>query len=108
VTPDSSSGRLEAHHSQWFSWLLGIAVLLGVVIAVTHFSEEEAFVRLAREAKPLWLLAALILQAVTYLAQGEIWRAAGRIAGVPLALSLVYKNCRSPNSSSIKRFPRLG
>jgi Mg2+-importing ATPase len=70
---------------------LGIAVLFGVVIAARRFSEAEAFVRLAREAKPLWVLAALTLQAATYLAQGEIWRTVGRMAGTPLARPLVYK-----------------
>jgi len=82
---------MESQHSQWLSWLLGIAVLFGVVIAARHFSEEKAFVSLAREAKPLWVLAALALQSATYLAQGEIWRTVGRMAGTPLALSLVYK-----------------
>ena len=82
---------MELPPSRWLSWLLGIAVLLGVVIAVRHFSEEKAFVRLASEAKPVWVLAALTLQAATYLAQGEIWRAVGRMAGTLLARPLVYK-----------------
>ena len=82
---------MEFKRSPWFSWLLGIAVLFGVVIAATHFSEEKAFVGMAREARPLWVLAALMLQAATYLAQGEIWRTVGRTAGIPLALPLVYK-----------------
>jgi uncharacterized membrane protein YbhN (UPF0104 family) len=71
--------------------LLGIAVLLGVVIAVRHFSKEKAFVRLASKTKPVWVLAALTLQAATYLAQGEIWRTVGRMAGTPLSVTLVYK-----------------
>src|SRR5437867_13212307 len=37
------------------------------------------------------MLAALTLQAATYLAQGEIWRSVGRMAGTPLAVTLVYK-----------------
>jgi Mg2+-importing ATPase len=82
---------MDLPRSRWLSWLLGIAFLLGVVIAARHFSEEKAFVRLASEANPVWMLAALTLQAATYLAQGEIWRAVGRLAGTPLALSLVYK-----------------
>jgi P-type Mg2+ transporter len=76
---------MESQRSRWLSWLLSIAVLFGVVIAARHFSEEKAFVRLASEAKPLWVLAALTLQAATYLAQGEIWRTIGRMAGTPLA-----------------------
>lgn len=82
---------MEFRHSQWFSWLLGIAVLFGVVLAARHYSEEKAFVKLAGEAKPLWVLAALTLQAATYLAQGEIWRTVGRMAGTPLPMSLVFK-----------------
>jgi Mg2+-importing ATPase len=70
---------------------LGIAVLAGVIIAATHFSEEEAFVRLTRQAEPPWLIAALLLQAATYLAQGEIWRSVARAAGTSLQLPLVYK-----------------
>jgi uncharacterized membrane protein len=56
----------------WISLVLGAAVLAGVVVAATHFAEEEAFVRLVREAKPWWFVAALLLQAGTYLAQGGI------------------------------------
>jgi len=88
---DSSTEQVDTERSRWLSWLLGLAVLFGVVIAARHFSEEKAFVRLAREAKPLWVLAALTLQAATYLAQGEIWRSVGRMAGTPLAVTLVYK-----------------
>jgi Mg2+-importing ATPase len=91
LTYASSTQPPESQHSRWLSWLLGIAVLFGVVIAARHFSEEKAFVRLASEAKPWWMLAALTLQAATYLAQGEIWRTVGGMAGTPLALSLVYK-----------------
>jgi Mg2+-importing ATPase len=85
------------HHGQpralrrWFSWLLGIAILAGVVIIASHFSEEQAFVQLIREAQPSWLAIALVMQAATYLAQGEIWRLVGRTAGSPLPLPFVYK-----------------
>ena len=91
MTSDSSTGQIEFPPSRWLSWLLGIAALFAVVIAVRHFSEEKAFVRLAGEAKPLWVLAALTLQAATYLAQGEIWRTVGRMAGIPLSVTLVYE-----------------
>jgi P-type Mg2+ transporter len=91
VTSDPSTEQIQFQRSRWLSWLLAIAVLFGVVIAATHFSEEQAFVKLAHEAKPLWVLAALTLQAATYMAQGEIWRAVGRVAGTSLSLSLVYK-----------------
>ena len=85
MTSDSSTGQIDFPPSRWLSWLLGIAAFFAVAIAVRHFSEEKAFVRLAGEAKPLWVLAALTLQAATYLAQGEIWRTVGRMAGTPLS-----------------------
>jgi uncharacterized protein (TIRG00374 family) len=88
---DSSPEQVERQDSRWLAWLLGIAVLFGAVIAARHFPEEQAFVRLAREAKPLWVLAALTLQAATYLAQGQIWRAVGHLAGTHLDVTLVYK-----------------
>src|SRR5437870_1778592 len=91
MSSDSSTEQVDTERSRWLSSLLRHAVLSGVVIAARHFSEEKAFVRLAREAKPLWVLAALNLQAATYLAQGAIWRTVSRMAGTPLAVTLVYK-----------------
>jgi len=76
---------------RWVSWLLGAAFLGGVVIIASHASEGEAFLRLILEAKPLWLVAAFVLQAATYVAQGEIWRNLGRRAGHPLPFALMYK-----------------
>ncbi len=52
---------------------LGGAFLVVVVVAALHFSEEHAFIRLAQQAKPAWLVLALGLQAATYLTQGAIW-----------------------------------
>lgn len=75
----------------WLSFLLGLALLAGVIVVATHFSEEESFVRLTRQAQPAWLIAALALQAVTYVSQGEIWRLVGRAAASPVSLLLAYK-----------------
>jgi len=86
TTHDHSLGR-----SRFLPLLLGLALLTGVIIVGTHFSEEEAFIRLAREARPWWFAAALALQAGTYLAEGEIWRMIGRMAGTPLRLLFVCK-----------------
>ena len=69
----------------WLVWLLGGAVLAVVVGIALHLSEGRAFVQLARRIEPWWLLVAVALQAVTYLAQGEIWCAIARAArfGLP-------------------------
>jgi Mg2+-importing ATPase len=84
----------EKHHSwlhRWLSRIVGIALLAGVVIIATHFSEHKEFFRLAREAKLSWLLLAILLQAGTYFAQGRIWTAIGKAAGRHLPFVLVYK-----------------
>ena len=51
-----------------------------------HFSEGRAFLRLAEEAQPEWLLLAVLCQAGTYVAQAEVWRVVGRAAGFRLKL----------------------
>lgn len=71
---------------RWLSWLLGIAMLALVVMASLHFSEGQEMVRIARAAHPWWLAVAFLLQAATYLAQGEIWRVVTRAAGVRLGV----------------------
>ncbi|HYX92256.1 MAG TPA: lysylphosphatidylglycerol synthase transmembrane domain-containing protein [Myxococcaceae bacterium] len=56
------------------SWLLGTAVLGGVVLVSLHWSEERDFAGLLHHARPAWLLVATLLQALTYLAQGGVWQ----------------------------------
>jgi Mg2+-importing ATPase len=74
----------------WLSWFIGAAVLVAVVAAALHLSEAKAFVRLAEEAELCWLALALILQAATYFAEGEIWRAIGRAAGRALGVASAF------------------
>lgn len=76
-TPGRAIGRRA-------SWLFGAALLATVIAAAKHYSEGEDFVRLAEQAKPWWLAVAFLLQAGTYLAQGEVWRHVGAAAGAPL------------------------
>jgi Mg2+-importing ATPase len=81
----------RASRVTWLSWFVGTALLAAVVLAVLHIAEAESFARLVEQAEPAWLAAALALQAATYLAQGEIWRAVMRAAGVPLSLGSAYR-----------------
>ena len=60
-------------------------MLGAVVTAAFHFSEEQAFVRLAERAQPWWLGGAVVLQAGTYVAQGWIWRLVGAAADYRLS-----------------------
>jgi Mg2+-importing ATPase len=59
---------------RWISWMLGAALVATVVAAALHASEAGAFLRLAQRTTPSWLLAAVVLQAATYVAQGQVWR----------------------------------
>jgi Mg2+-importing ATPase len=67
--------------ARWLSWIVGAAVLAAVIVAALRSSEERELYRLTREARPAWLGVALLLQAGTYLFQGEIWRLVARAAG---------------------------
>ena len=71
---------------RWVSWLIGAAVLGGVVVASLHFSEARGFVELASRARPTWMILAVALQVGTYFAQGEVWGVVARAVGKPLPL----------------------
>ena len=47
------------------------ATVVGVAL---QFTDVESFTRLLTEAEPLWLIAAFGLQALTYMAQGQVFR----------------------------------
>jgi uncharacterized protein (TIRG00374 family) len=69
------------HVARWVPWIAGVGLLAGVVYLAVHFSEAEEFARLGETAKPRWLLVAFVLQAATYLAQGEVFCRVGRVGG---------------------------
>ena len=74
---DRKAGSWQALHSPWLlwgSWLLGAAALAGVVVVALHLSEAEAFGQLLQQVEPSWFALALLLQGLTYLAQGQIYR----------------------------------
>ena len=75
----------------WLAWLLGAAMLGGVIAAALHFAEAEAFLRLAEEAQPWWLGLALLAQALTYALEGQVWRLTARQAGFPLSMGRAYR-----------------
>lgn len=75
---------------RWASWLVGVAALAVVVSVSAHLSEERAFVSLVERAEPAWLLLAAALQAGTYAAQGQAWRAVLSQAGASWPLRRAY------------------
>lgn len=84
----TASPEVDSHFprrmTHWVSWILGVAMLGGVVYAALHFSQAEEFLRIGREAQPGWMALALCLQALTYSAQGEVFCLVGRRAGAPV------------------------
>lgn len=77
--------------THWLSWLIGAALVIAVAMLALHFSEARAIASLAERAQPRWLLLALLLQASTYFAQGEIWRCIASAAQLPLSRTLTFK-----------------
>jgi len=66
LTPKAQSHRFR-------SVFMGILLLSGVVAAVTHLGEIQHFAQLARQAQPIWLLIALLLQVGTYVCAAAVW-----------------------------------
>src|SRR5690242_7732715 len=66
-------------------------MLTVVIAAVARFAEARAFVGMLERSQPSWLAVAVLLQALTYLAQGEVFLAAPRAAGHAVPRRLVYE-----------------
>jgi Mg2+-importing ATPase len=65
---------------RWVPWVIGAALLAALIAAVSQLAEEREFARLLASARPAWLLVAAALQAATYVAQAEVFRAATPLA----------------------------
>jgi len=85
----SKTGNSAGIH--WLAWVLGAAVLAAVLVAARQLSEEREFARLVEQAKPGWLLVAVVLQAATYLAQAEVLRGAPHATRVALPRGWLYQ-----------------
>jgi uncharacterized membrane protein YbhN (UPF0104 family) len=59
--------------SSWRSWFLAVLLIAGLVVAVLHWGDVRKFGRLVTEAKPLWLVAAGLLQLGTYVGLAAQW-----------------------------------
>lgn len=87
------------------AWFVGLLLLSGLILLITHFGELEQFVRLLRQAEPAWLLLALLLQLATYLNVSGVWYLALRQAGqrrplrslVPLGIAKLFSDQAMPS-----------
>ena len=103
----STSSSAHARQLVWFSWLLGAAVLGALVAGVLQLSDASHFELLLSQAEPGWLLLAIALQGLTYIAQGQLYRMVLKASGATLPLWM-RRSSAWPNCSSTRRYPRRG
>lgn len=68
-----------------------LVVAAASLVALVRFGDLERFVSTAGQAEPWWILVALGLQILTYVATGEVWNVATRMAGHPLRPALLSR-----------------
>ena len=95
--------------SKWWRlspWAFGLLALVAVVLVVLHIGTIERFTRLARAARPEWLLLACIAQGATYVCAALVWQQALLRAGhprqlgnlVPLGIAKLFTDQVVPSS----------
>lgn len=98
--------RAPTRHSSFGRWLVAILVVAAVATAAIEWPQVSRFLRLLGDVPLLYVLAALGLQAVTYVCAGEIWRLALARGGarvrlgelIPLALAMLFSNQAIPSA----------
>lgn len=111
--------RVPGGYSRGLAIVLSVA---GAIFVVVHFADLERFLRLLRQAQPIWLLAAVGLQALTYISVAMGWKQVLAKAEnprklsslLPIALSKLFADQAVPaagmggNLLLIDRLTRLG
>lgn len=95
---------LPAPRAALAAWFFGLAVFAAVLAAIVHLSELEELTRLLRGLRPMWLLAAIALQGLTYLCAAAVWQAALAQQDhrlplsvlVPVAFAMLFANQAFP------------
>ncbi len=86
-------------------WLSGLLVFSGLILLVTHLSELEHFAELLRQAKPVWLMLAALLQFSTYISVAGVWYFSLRQLGeqcslfslIPLGIAKLFSDQAMPS-----------
>jgi len=76
---------------RWLPLAFGFVLLVAVVVAALHFAEARELERIVEQAEPWWLALALLCQAGTYAAAGQVFRGVARAGGYPLSLATAYR-----------------
>jgi len=80
--PAGSGGSLR----RWVVWIPPVLLIGALGAAIMHFGELERFLAILRSARPLWLVAAVLLQVTTYASVALGWRAVLAEAHAPQPL----------------------
>ena len=88
------------------AWMIGILAFAAVIVVVLRLSELEQMARLLRGLRPIWFLAALGLQAATYVCAAAVWHVPLARSGhpqstrslVPMALAMLFANQAVPTA----------
>jgi uncharacterized membrane protein YbhN (UPF0104 family) len=88
------------------AWLIALVTFGAVVALLLHISELEKLSQLIRHIQPIYLLAALGLQTLTYFCAAAVWHVAlkRRVRGVtiatlaPIALAMLFVNQAFPTA----------
>src|SRR5262245_51949107 len=87
--PNSSQPAGKARR---ISLLIGLLILAGLIVFVlAHPGQGRQMLDLLKQAQPVWLLAAIGLQAGTYVCAGGVWHRVLSRAGLHLPLSVMAR-----------------
>ncbi len=71
--PKGEQEKSSLPSGNWRSWLLAVLLVAEVVVAVLHWGDVKKFAALVAHSKPLWLVAAVVAQLLTYVALAVEW-----------------------------------
>lgn len=106
ISKEAGGGGTPSRRMVVGAWIIGLLALSAVVGIVLKFSELEQIAQMFRRIQPIWLLAAFLMQAATYVAAAHIWQIALARVGyryrtrslVPLALAMLFANQALPSA----------
>ncbi len=105
IEPVNSQRSVKSAWHRFRAWFVGLLLLSGLILLVSHYGELEHFVRLVRQAEPAWLVLAALLQLSTYLSVASVWYLALRRSGqrhsllslVPLGIGKLFSDQAMPS-----------
>ena len=72
-TSENQDSAIGGFFSTWRGWFMAAMLIAGIVVAFLHWGDVKRFGTLLTEAKPQWLLLAVLLQFATYVGLAAQW-----------------------------------